>query len=523
VIKGKSIKGEKKKGTTMGRIDVILDDHLEQEFRKTVARVLGMKKGHLRKAIEEAIENWIKSKKESMGMSGNMKLSKITDFIGGEVPSENWDFRGESTDYLTHGLHPYPARMHPLLAQRLIKLYSRGGIVLDPFCGSGGVLVESKLANLPSIGVDINPLALFLSKVKTTPLPENELKRTWHLLKKRVKYEIEKAQCRELTIPEFPPELHVDYWFKPKVMSELALIKRCIEDMIEEGDLKDFFLAVFSSLVRYVSNNRPNEYKLYRLPPEELEKYNPDVLGKFLTLAENAVSRMLEFSRKCPKNVECQLILGDSRNLASLISNSIDLIVTSPPYGDSHTTVGYGQFSRYCLIWLSYNGYELTSSPRFDYKVSRKIDTELSLGGEAFGRSSDEVEKIVRISKTAIETIEQIKQNEIELKPRASRIPSLQRYLKDLILSIEEMTKVLSKGGHICIVVGNRSIRGVRVRLDRIIPEVGVHFGLECVRITRRIIPSKRHPLAQKLMINGRPVKWIDNILAEDIIVLRKS
>ena len=394
--------------------------------------------------------------------------------------------------------------------------------MLDPFCGSGGVLVEARLAGLNSIGVDINPLALFLSKVKTTSLPKDELERGWHDLKKHVIQRISQSRGKlKFNLPKFPPKLHVDYWFKPKVINELTLIRRCIEEEIENTDLKDFFLAIFSCVVRNVSNNRPNEYKLYRLAPKDLEEHNPDVLSKFVLAAEKAIAGMIKFSKHCSNEASCQLILGDARRLP-LDEESIDLVVTSPPYGDSHTTVGYGQFSKYMLIWLSFDGYELKSLPRFDYNMSREIDTKLSLGGGVFGEADAETEEIIKRSPTAVETIEEIRKQEMELKPKASRIPSVERYFGDLATSLEQINKILTHGAFACIVIGNRSVRGVRIRLDKIIPEFGNDVGLNCLEIISRIIPSKRHPLTQRLMINGEPIKWIDNILAENIIILQK-
>lgn len=84
---------------------------------------------------------------------------------------EAWEYAEADTQYHVHGLHSYPARMIPQIANRLIQMKSKPGeLVLDPFCGSGGVLVESLLAGRNAIGVDINPLAHLIALVKTTSL-----------------------------------------------------------------------------------------------------------------------------------------------------------------------------------------------------------------------------------------------------------------------------------------------------------------------------------------------------------------
>ena len=81
----------------------------------------------------------------------------------------DWTFRDISTQKYTHGIHLYPARMHPEIARRIISKYAHtGDVIFDPFMGSGGVLLESILHGNNTVGLDINPLAVLISKVKTT-------------------------------------------------------------------------------------------------------------------------------------------------------------------------------------------------------------------------------------------------------------------------------------------------------------------------------------------------------------------
>src|SRR5262245_8312440 len=78
---------------------------------------------------------------------------------------------------LTHGFHSYPARSHPLLARRLADSLSPQKTVLDPFVGSGTTLIEAARRGARGFGVDINPLAIALSRLKTSVFSEGELQR----------------------------------------------------------------------------------------------------------------------------------------------------------------------------------------------------------------------------------------------------------------------------------------------------------------------------------------------------------
>src|SRR4029077_16589733 len=87
----------------------------------------------------------------------------------------NWDFRDAKTTYLTHGLHPYPAKFIPQIPNALIQEFSTvGDTVGDIFCGSGTTLVEGLLLKRNVVGVDANPLACLVTEAKTTRFGEGD-------------------------------------------------------------------------------------------------------------------------------------------------------------------------------------------------------------------------------------------------------------------------------------------------------------------------------------------------------------
>ena len=87
------------------------------------------------------------------------------------MSEDMFDFDGQDTSYLSHSLHPYPAKFPPQLPRTILQQFSvEGETVLDPFCGSGTTLVESRIFGANAIGVDVNGLSTLLSKVKATPL-----------------------------------------------------------------------------------------------------------------------------------------------------------------------------------------------------------------------------------------------------------------------------------------------------------------------------------------------------------------
>lgn len=72
--------------------------------------------------------------------------------------------------YLTHWIYPYKGKFHPQMVRALLNILriEQGQVVLDPFLGSGTTAVECMLMGIDCVGVDISPLCVLISRVKTS-------------------------------------------------------------------------------------------------------------------------------------------------------------------------------------------------------------------------------------------------------------------------------------------------------------------------------------------------------------------
>jgi len=393
----------------------------------------------------------------------NIKESKI---IGEKRKMEeeqesfiSWDFKEADTKEYTHCIHTYPAMMIPQIARRLIYLYGKNAkILLDPFMGSGTSLVEASLVShiKEAYGFDLNPLAYLISKVKTTPVNPESLEK--ELLKILIFKE-------HNDLPNFK---NIEFWFKPNVIKDLAVLKTAI-NKIDNKDFRDFFLVVFSETVRKVSNTRNGEFKLYRMEKEKLEKYSPEVFKQFEKIAKENIIGMEEYLKQ-KKSSKIFPKYFSSMNELPLNNESIDLIVTSPPYGDSKTTVAYGQFSRLALQWL-------------DYEDINNLDNKL-LGG----KTSKELEVKIN-SKTLKEIIKKIAEQD---NKRAKEVLS---FYEDFDKVVVQLNRVMAKNGFICFVVGNRTVKGINIPTDKIMSEMFMAHGkYRYITTHTRAIPNKRMP-----------------------------
>ena len=165
------------------------------------------------------------------------------------------DTQKSSTTYLTHNFHTYPAKFIPQIPKTAITYFTQvGDTILDPFCGCGTSLVEAKLANRNSIGVDLNPIATLVAKVKATPIDSKNLKTSYHIFAE-IEQDIVayyKRQTPKIAY-QLPTFHNRDHWFQTNMLSELAIIKAHIQRVVYQ-DLKDFLLCAFSAIIVKISN-----------------------------------------------------------------------------------------------------------------------------------------------------------------------------------------------------------------------------------------------------------------------------
>lgn len=424
-------------------------------------------------------------------------MSKIQ--LSKKIIDGSWDFKYAKTKYATHGFHSYPAMMIPQIARRIIRTYGKNAkVVLDPFMGSGTTLVECKFHHWiqKGYGIDINPLAILLAKVKTTPIDPELLRKNYDILTKKIHEDFENYKKGKLK-PEKPNFFNIDFWFKPKVIDVLTIIKNRINE-IENKDVKDFFLVAFSETVRNVSNTRKSEFKLYRIPESELKEYNPNIVEEFEKKAKQNIGRMRTLLKY--QNSNCTITIlenADTRQKLD-IPDKADLIVTSPPYGDSRTTVAYGQFSRLSLQWL---GFDKRTVLSIDYK---------SLGGFKPRYLSHNLP-----SETFSAVLEQIREKDY------NRAKDVLSFFLDLDKCITQIDEIMNEKNYICFVVGNRTVKGIHVPLDDILAELFMERGYKHIKTIIRNIPNKKMPRNNSPNnIKGQTSRTINK---EGIVILRKD
>lgn len=398
---------------------------------------------------------------------------------------EDWTFREISTSQYTHGFHQYPARMHPEIAKRMIEKYALGSksVVLDPFMGSGGVLVESMIHGNNSIGIDLNPFAVLLSKVKTSPINYQKLEDTFQNIIKKSKSDFQ----NHTKYDNAPEKLDLDFWYPVDARQKLPILKNHVFE-IKNKEIKDFFKICFSFTTRRSSYQKNSIYKIYRMKPENRETFSPDTFKMFSDICHKNINNMKEFYLKIKlQKIKAFSILGDSRNIGDqftkipqeiLDNGKAHLVVTSPPYGDHGTTVAYGQFSKHPGLWL-----ELEEK---DELLS--VDSK-GLGGK---KIKDHTELESPLLDKIIKKIKKKDSESIKKTNLSDRAGDVYAFFYDLDSCLDQLSQYLKRGNsHLCFVVANRTVRREKVPMDEILVELGRKYDFNHEDTIYRTIANK--------------------------------
>lgn len=397
-------------------------------------------------------------------------------------------------DQLTHQIHPYPGKLLPNIAHffsRASSLSRNNGAILDPFCGSGSVALEASIAGRKTYIADANPLALLISKVKTTPYDPDHLATTAkHIVRRASRL---KAAASIAIVNE-----HI--WYPPNQKKALEILARAVSE-VGDTSVRDFFRVCLSVTARRLSLADPSISVPVRLrqKPTFSESVNTRIkarlawalnasaLEEFLCCSESNIARVRAANMANPKRLAAMIVGNDARQLTApasdrrLTSSSIPLIITSPPYGSAQK---YVRASSLSLNWLQ------LASP----------DGLASLEGCSIGREHIPLHKRTNGCELPLPDAYEELVNRIEDRNR-HRALITRHYLSDMRAALQEMTRITRPNGHIVIVIGNNQVCGLPLRNDDYVTHtlqaLGLSLDLHLIdHIKSRGLMTKRNKTA---------------------------
>ncbi len=377
----------------------------------------------------------------------------------------------------THLIHRYPAKLLMHIPYFFVNnnIFSKeGDTILDPFCGSGTTLLEAVIANRNALGVDSNPVARLISEVKTTTYDLVSLEKLSERLKSRIKHNNVK----------YPDVVNIDYWFLPTIKDQLASILTSIKK-IKNSKNRNFFLVCFSNCIKKVSlanpkiivpvrlkyENYPSNHPLnkkFKIWLQQLEKMNVYDLF-FDTVSEN-IQRISSFISIKNNGATAEIISSNARNLSyefacnklntSIPNNSIDMIITSPPYAGAQK---YIRATSLNLGWL-----ELANSKEL-IKLKK-----MTIGRENYNRH--EYNQLV---KTNIHEADLLLAEIYNNYPLRAHIAA--NYLIEMEDAFRESVRVLKPDGYFVLIAGHNNVCGREFKTYEYLLQILNNLGLKIV------------------------------------------
>lgn len=388
--------------------------------------------------------------------------------------------------YVTHGLHPYKGKFYPQLAKGLINLIDLpyGSVVLDPFCGSGTTMLESYLNGFKGYGADMNPLGAMIARAKTRILDVEP-----DVVTEVVSSLLESIDAAPSRLPEkyseFNPDCleEIDRWFAPPVAQKINWLLRLIR-RVSAGALREFLEVILSSIIRDVSQQDPSDLRI-RYRKEWIE--DADVFGLFQKQLRAQLERVEKFWRirgySPNRFYGATVIEGDSRKFGTfagmgLMENSVDLVLTSPPYATALPYIDTDRLSMLTILGIPSSGRRPLEQGLIgsrEIKISQKKLLE--------ARISDCEELPNDAVKFVAELLEQVRRANVGF--RKENMPTLLlRFFIDMHHVLVNTYKLLKPGAEAMIVIGDNRIeldKEIRIPTTELIDSIAQHCGFSRV------------------------------------------
>jgi len=342
-----------------------------------------------------------------------------------------------------HGFHTYPARMHPATAAGLVRALSGdGATVLDPFAGSGTVLVEAMIAGRRAVGTDLNPIAVRLAALKTTPRDA-----AWTTALVAAAHEVgvfadERRRRRAGATHRYPPDDVAT--FDPHVLLELDSLRAGITKC-DDPSVRQALELVLSAILVKVSKRASDTSTA--ASPRRIAAGFPARL--FARKTEELGRRLADLAALVPPGTpSAHVALDDATRLRTVGASTVDAVVTSPPYVATYDYLAHHALR---MRWLGLDASAFASGEMGARRRYSKLDAEGA-------RSA---------------------------------------WTRELAAALRALSRVCRKGARVALVIADSAVQGEALRADALVASVAPDAGFVLLARASQRRPHFHGPTAR--------------------------
>ena len=383
--------------------------------------------------------------------------------------------------YATHGLHEYRGKFFPQLVRALMNIVKlpKGGVVLDPMCGSGTTLVEARLSGRTAYGLDMNPLSVFITDVKcrALTLDPGALMRACDALRRELTAPPRGGDRGRLAGLATRDREYLERWFAGRTLRELDRIDAAVR-RLPTPTLRRFYLVCLSNILRGVSQQKNDDLRVRR---EETELAAGETIARFLDQAARSTRTVAAFlAERGGAAVGRHAVReADARQAADALpslAGKVDAVITSPPYA---TALPYLDTDRLSLVYLGLLPREHHRTRDTTMIGNREVTT--GTRAEYWGYFAANKSRLPRSVRGVIQRIDRLNAGG-EAGFRRRNLPALlSKYFFDMREVMRQTFWLLRPGGTLFLVIGNNRTtaggRAVEIRTADYLGEIGREIG----------------------------------------------
>jgi hypothetical protein len=347
--------------------------------------------------------------------------------------------------------------------------------ILDPFSGTATTPLCAVSQGYAATAIDINPFLIWLGRTKVALYQEREINESWQIAD-QILDSISFVKKSDEALP-LPPLYNIERWWDRNALRFLSRLKASIDTYSENGSaIQNLLLIAFCRTMMSLSNASFDHQSMSFKATEDsnclqMSFYEVDATHEFARLFRQDVENVLQSAAINP-DAQAEIIAGDSRSLEQCLTQTYDLVVTSPPYPNRML---YIRELRPYMYWLGYLK---------DAREAGELDWQ-AIGG-TWGIATSRLLQWERPGDIYSppyfsDIIARIASAENANGQLLARY--VEKYFADMWLHLKGAVSPLASGGEVHYIVGNSTFYHVLLPVEQMYRDMLLELGLTDVAI----------------------------------------